>query len=284
MENTQPTQTDIPVSTPQDSQQPTLPQTNKNMTLPLILGGLVLACVMGGVGYYLGAKSVVPAPVKTQELVVESSPSPLPVVASPVTTTQPMADSFEKRLFNPSGNWFRDKPYPQQLTSIDESKLIGLKCSPQYLVGGDGGGGTYFSYDEKGAATQLADQDLLNKVAALVKSGKSVSAFMSCKTSTGLNLFEYEEQRGGGGSGTTAFFGALNGETFTEWASVPNPGIAYFTCTKSLQFTNGLQWYVACGGGDGNAGGENIYKIDGSLKKVSQVFSCSAVADELTCM
>ncbi len=272
MENTQTPQSDIPILPPQDFQSPALPQTHQNTKLPLIIGGLFLVCVIGGAGYYLGTKNAKQTTLSPKEMVVHASPEP--VSSSPT----PEGD-FRKRSFDPASKWYADKLYPQELLSIGDEKLIGIKCSPQYTVGGDGGG----KYYEGESNQELSDPNILQKVQSLVQSGKTVDAFMYCQTNSNLALFEYEEQKGGGGSETIAYFGSMTGNTFDQWASLPNPGLAYFTCRQPLQFTTNTQLYVSCTGGDGGGGGAGIYRIDGVSQDINQVAFCTTAEDKVTC-
>ncbi|HYD34736.1 MAG TPA: hypothetical protein VD999_01570 [Vitreimonas sp.] len=190
----------------------------------------------------------------------------------------PAVAEFKKRLFDSSAIWFVNRPYPSEMTQLDETKLVGLDCSEAYILGGPLESLAYFTNPSDGSnATQLSDPELL-KIPQLVTSstGKNVNSFVTCDTATGMKLLEFEEWAGGGGSRNKAFFGVIENNSFTQWAELPTPGLAYFSCFHPLQFTTTKQWYFQCGGGDGGGGGKALYRIDGANNKIQQLEFCTS--------
>lgn len=205
----------------------------KGITLPLILIGILILFLILGAVFYL----------------VKINPSllHLPSLNSSLNSNNSDTNvTYQKRLFDPSQQFFNNKPYPQQLTSLSDNNLVGISCSPTYQS--DGKGGYFFSDPKTKQLVRLTDSKIITLLTTLSTTSNPVSTITSCITQDGQQFIEYEVWKSGG-VGNTAYLSQLNnGQLSGDKVTIPSDGTAYFTCSSILQMTTAGVVYVGCGG------------------------------------
>ncbi len=185
--------------------------------------------------------------------------------------------AYSKRQFDINKNFFQAQPYPNELISIGNRDLVGMKCSPEYVR--QAGGEYTLGTDPE---SELKDVSLLGIITNLNKTivDNYIAAFTACDTEDMMRIVEYEIWGGGGGSKNVAYFGVVNASgTVEEVTSIKNDGTPYFTCDIPLQLTSLDLLYYECRGGDGGSGSASIYKIDLNKKLVTRVIKCDSSAN-----
>lgn len=182
--------------------------------------------------------------------------------------------AYLKRQFDVNKNFFNTEPYPNELITIENKDLLGMKCLPEYVrqVGGEYTLGTDPEFE-------LKDVSLLGIINNLNKTvvDNYIAAFAVCDTENMMRIVEYEVWGGGGGSKNVAYFGVVNtSDNIETVTSIKNDGSAYFTCNNPLQLTVSNVLYYGCGGGDGGSGSASIYKIDLNKQLVTRVIKCDS--------
>jgi len=187
------------------------------------------------------------------------------------------ATAYSKRQFDINKNFFQTQHYPNEIVSIENKDLVGMKCSPEYVrqVGGEYTLGT-------DPESKLKDISLLGMVNNLNKtvSNNYIAAFTVCDTEDRMRIVEYEIWGGGGGSKNVAYFGLINKDnSIEEIERIDTDGSPYFTCDIPLQLTSLDLLYYECRGGDGGSGSASIYKIDLNKKTSIRILKCDSSAN-----
>jgi len=256
---------------------------NQKGFIPLILIVVILSilAITGGVYYYESDKKQ-SAQVKTQ-----------PPGKSNLELPKSKTDvDFISKQFDKDQKFFESEPYPLEITSIKESELLGMKCSPNLTCTSPYDSCTY---SPEGADTSKkpqisTDSKILKLIKEAVKTidpttpgsiSRQIDEVTSCETTEGYQLLRYKTGGGGGGTGSKENFGIANKDgTFTRISSI-NERLAYFGCTSPLLLTKDKILYYQCEGGtQGLGGGRSIYKINLNANSSSLLKKCISVLDE----
>lgn len=280
-----------PVTKPAKPQSPSFLRGMKESTLYIVISVLIVLASIGG--YILGKSTVtVPSIPVAQACTMEAkicpdgtavgrsgpscefSPCPPETGEQSEGQTGMSADSgeYSKRLFDPTGTVIETAPFPQEMTEVTDSALVGLQCSGYYYKDGNG----KFLMESESGSKELTDGQLLD----VASKHPTISAISSCKTDTGVSIVHYEIEAGAAGAGNIAYFYTMEEDgTLKQVADIPNDGAPYFGCRFPYMATRGNMWYWGCGGGDGGFGQATIYAINIAKDSVRRILKCTSTAD-----
>ncbi|MCL4397897.1 hypothetical protein M1403_02630 [Patescibacteria group bacterium] len=200
-------------------------------------------------------------------------PSPVPPVNPNKDPLSLYTTDYLKRQFPPN-KFMGLENYPQEITSVKESDLVGLKCSPYYNK--DWNGIWYRSGDGKKLAdgsqeTSAFFQKLQSFSEILIKKPIE-SNFQLCETEDGRQLVLHDNH-----------LGLVKADiTFVPVTTLSDPGDPYFVCPNPIQLTKSDLFYYECGSGDGGAAYGFLFRIDLNQKTSQLIRKCQTLDAQLT--
>lgn len=191
--------------------------------------------------------------------------------------------TFPKKHFLTTDKFFENTPYPNELTSLKESDLLGFTCSNKYYKQADNSYVFFDNTSQQHTEEVLDDQRILKFLSSKEKgiTNGSVSSVMTCKTESDNTIISYEITSLGGGVGASVNYGYFN-EKNTTVAEIPMEKGPYFSCSDILAITKFNTLYVICGAGDGGFGSKSLYRV-GLMKAYASdlLLKCTSImADE----
>ena len=240
----------------------------------LILVIFLLGAASAG-GYYLGTRA-------------KSSPEQPQAVSNttPSSTTAHVADlpisllgEYKKRFYDPAKVFTGKAPYPLELTSVSESDLSSLRCSPSFQR--DDLNSRYIYYkDNSSDPLVMNDPKLIELAEKSFEVDFGGEFYLACQVDDGRYILVYNKPSGGGGLENKIAFGVLSKDNvYEKITEIANDNIPYFGCSSPYQLTKtNILWY-RCGGGDGAYSANSIYKIDINAKTNNRLIKCETSDD-----
>ncbi len=249
-----------------------------NLLVIFCILALILAVSTGT--YYLGINKDRFFPSRQPETTY--LPAPTPLCHSPIEPQE----GWLKKQFSNDSKFVENIDYPKELTDICDNQLISMGCGFPYIRQANGNY-TYTETVKEGSNTKstsltVTQEDTLDNIHRLSRMlpGESIDKVRFCLLQNKDIIAVYEHWAGGGGSKNTSYLATLAAEGgVIEFGSIPNPGIAYFTCDQPLLLTESAL-FLECRGGDGPSGSKTIYKIDRKTKEAKNVLQCDFLSDE----
>jgi len=288
-----------------DLQSQSLPVNPKNKTKSVFLVVFVLLgfILFGGGGYYLGTKNAQQTQPTQPNDQNQNYPSPTTTVFQPSSTQTPIINiktGYPKRQFDPTKKFFSSRDYPNEVTSIVDTELVGMRCTARLTCVSPYTECTYYpeGADTSKPPSRNTDPQLLNLIKEANKTidketvmgipARDIEEVTLCDTEDGRQILRYKTGGGGGGAGSVDYIGLGNSGNVINKIVAIQENIAYFGCYQPLQLAKSNILYYQCGGGDGPAGSSTIYKINLTNKTSSSLLQCTSVGDEsgnvtLTC-
>lgn len=242
----------------------------KGFTLLVILLGILILGISFGGGYLL----------ITKKLNVNSVPiyTPLPC------HTKPNPNSVSTlRQVDIDSKFLGNQGYPREVINICDSELVAMDCTFLYTRMSDGNY-TYNSTETtdsgtKSVSLRVTQEDILDNISRLSRklNGKNPDQVKFCTIGEGDLIAEYELWQGDKRTDKAVSFAILYAQGgVNTLASIPNDGLANFSCNQQILFTKDNSLYTECYGGNEPSVSKYIYKIDINEGISTKIFQCSS--------
>lgn len=207
-------------------------------------------------------------------IVVLPNPS---VINPPEINSSNEPVEYKTRFYDPNGNFFGKEPYPQELTGWKDDQLTPMACTRNYSPSDTGGYGAYDERAQRGVV--LTDKALLSYIQTLKEKykGHTINEVWTCAPKDQNTIIMYSLGPCGGGCSGNPYIGVINSSGNIREVGAINYTAAYFGCRQPLQLTTqGNNFYVGCGGGDGGAGSASIYRLSLNTLKLARIRYCES--------
>lgn len=220
----------------------------------------------------------------------EKTESPTSVESKPLELQFFNNSEFKYRSYDPEKEFMIGTKYPAELTSIQDTDLIKLRCYTSYYdpdqsayvyrTGKNQAGPIYSKIPDAQVTTLFSFLDTLH-------TSKTVDGFYVCQTETNILIASELVSGVGGGVSYVSNIAALD---LNEKAATPKfigrivpENMVYYGCRDFLQISKRNKAYVGCGGGDGPGGVSGVYSLDLTSGESKKLIMCSAFENVVTC-
>jgi len=219
------------------------------------------------------------APATVPPVTTETAP-PLPQTGPPLPLLTDANLGFQARQFDPAKPFFGTTPYPAELTALQETDLVPMRCSREYF---DWSGVDHQYMDPTTAEPHKITDNLLQAYLKTVQGLNPegvITSISYCEIENGRPIVVYRVGPCGGGCAGLPHFAYGKADGSLELVAViPTSGNGAYLGCNPLQFTGKSILYVACVG----EGKGVIRKIDLLTQSVSVVLECETSENGYSC-
>lgn len=269
---------------------------NQKGFFPLVIFlGILILGISFGVGYLLitNKLSDSPPPVTDVDNISNYTPPPCYSKSDP-NSASPL------RAIDINSKFLGNQDYPAEIKNICDSELVGMDCLEPYTRRDDG----MYVYNNtettesgiKSVSLIATQEDVLDNISRLTRKldNKNPNKVKFCSIGKGNLITEYELWQVGKekekdkdkdknkDKNKTVGFALLYAQGgVNNLATIPNGGLANFTCDKQILFTKDNNLYVECEGGNEISVSKFIYKININEGISTKIFQCSSTGTNI---
>lgn len=250
---------------------------------PIVIILTIAAVVIGYVVYSAENKI---SKIQKEYAQMSNTPSPAPQPPLSIQSLDEILNSksFTKRQFDVSRKLQHGEPlfqsldYPQELVSINENDLVGMRCTPGLTCVSPYESCSYYpeGLERSKPPFTTADQKLLTLVKnannIIDKKGSlPIEEIQLCEAENNQQILRYQDPNRGGGGGGTDHISLVNLDngSVKKVVTIDEPG-AYFGCNQPIQLTKDNVLYYQCY----SEGKASIYSISLNNYTKTRILYC----------